>query len=447
MIILPEPDRVRTAPQSAAGGLRNGWGKGKWSDTRSWPFYYSGVGGEDGAEVPCDSACMARRKNVCASYTVSGTRCDPLNCAGGLNSCKDEKNCTATNLNRGIFLPINEGIWLNNFRTTQPVGFLSKLGAEGQGPKGVKGAHILVAWYGTPFEAWDAEDTTQMTLSTRPRHPENLAMSSYPFTKLFNHRGDVFTLQLSDDMSKPSALSLHKAWIGANGLERKSVATIDWSLHVTRRMDFLCQAEANEETTLASSSPGMLQDEYGTHLLLNIKNTVHLFDISHHLRKGESKSSVKSAEVAANLVARSSDVPSETRSQTLVTVRNQMLYVHTSYNTIQSIDLSLHVPCGRVMDALQPSFMAWQVNSQNNTLTTETATEQVQLGIVNRKAWTCAVTKQVLGDAGATLTKLTACCSMGTTRAKSIPCCVEKHVEKGTSKAADAILEQKLMDM
>lgn len=113
---------------------------------------------------------------------------------------------------------------------------------------------------------------------------------------------------------------------------------------------------------------------------------------------------------------------SHTDSSAMFTLYGQMMYVLGSFNTITSVDLSLHVPCGRLMEAFQPVFTQWGLQpGQQRHQTYELSLNQGQ----GQVPWTCTVAKQVQAFESVVMTKNTGCCAPKVTRGRKA-CCVKK---------------------
>ena len=127
-------------------------------------------------------------------------------------------------------------------------GFLSKLGAEGNG------AHVLIAWNGKPgVGVWKQAGTLQ--LSSKPHQSQNIAMAGYPYSKLLVGNKAVFMLQVYDPANQSipvyesirnatALLSVDQLTICNGAIRRSPVALIRWP--VKRAMDFLCQTYGRE---------------------------------------------------------------------------------------------------------------------------------------------------------------------------------------------------------
>ena len=135
------------------------------------------------------------------------------------------------------------------------------------------------------------KDTYQLVLSDKPRHRDNLAISSYPQTKVFAHPdtktfgGAVFMLQVSDSTDVDAMLILKQARLCGGRWHSVEVVNIKMPSAVTRRMDYKC-GNGNEEDTLVTSSPAILFNEHykSSKLLLTVMNRVHAYDLTEHLK-------------------------------------------------------------------------------------------------------------------------------------------------------------------
>jgi len=397
----------------------------------------------------CDHDCMKKRKEQCRVYTSAGSQyTDKTKWSGNRKAGRvygflkdDERENGIQDLTSGL--------------PTQPLGFLSKLGAEGNG-----GAHILMIWKGKALDtqAWSPADVSSVDLSKQPRYRNNLAMTSYPFTKLFAHKDRIFTLQVkpaldetSDKEDEKLAVDLSEARQCNGKLTVVKLAQIQWPRDVKRRMDFLCQPYQNEEATLTTSSPAILHNpSYGSDLLLlNVKNRVHSYDLSDILKTPTCKPALQQIAypgplykgVVASLVGRSLRDFEASQATTMVTVQDEMAYILSSYSTIQTIDLSLWVPCSRILDFLRTPFNDWKVQPGFSKKAETTLNLKRAKGSGSSSDWQCSATKQVntlKGDSSVALTKNTACCALlSDGKLTSMPCCVEKDadVPEGASAA------------
>jgi len=329
-------------------------------------------------------------------------------------------------------------------RTMSPTGFLSRLGGEGTG------AHILVVFKGRAGHAWKSSDSLELQLSKSARHINNLAKAEFPFTKLFSHRQHLFMMQVAAD-SKESAplVNLEQILTCQGKLQRTTIAKMRWPSLVQRRMNFLCEPYANEEETLKTSSPSILHNaHYDTStLLMTIKNQVFTYDISHHIKAScdlpsGAAPTLESSAPSIVLTGRSTMDPKLSQSNVQSVMSNEMMYTLSSYNVLQSVDMSLAVPCGRVMDAMQERFLSWNVPVNK---TEHHPIDQLQLSMAGRNhtaEWSCITSKQVQEFHRAILTKTSACCYLsrnGVNSGGGMPCCVEKKA-KGSKHLDEASL-------
>jgi len=243
------------------------------------------------------------------------------------------------------------------------------------------------------------------------------------------------------DNSTQPALDLQQVQLCKGNIKKTYVARVTWPASIVNpQMSSTCHVEANEEDTLATSSPSVLFNaQYSTsQLLLTVMNTVYRYDITNALKakchstceecsKATSLENEPAPFTVTRLVGRSVADFASSKSTTQVALSEEMLYVISSYNTISTVDLSLHIPCGRIMDYLRPHFNKWVVKPDLGAESKRTATAKVNLVFEESTAtWACSATKQVQGFGGALLTKYTACCSPTAGAASKIPCCVEK---------------------
>jgi len=412
---------------------------------------------------PNDSRDLNTRNFGCAAYGEYGSKLE---------------YCNSKNSNCQRMFPngLNNKCCSEAARTrpssSQPIGFLSKLGAEG------KGAHVLATFTGRFKTAkWER---MLMDLSTKPRfYPDsegkyNLAMASYPFTKLFTTNNRLFTLEVLDTAETqtnarsgchgPAAglkLDEVRVWQSArcggnNKLQRVPLAVLKWPPSAKSKIDFLCQPYANEEETLIASSPMVLVNkQYGmSSLLLNMKNRLYTWSITEQLKTkcqcgqcGQSEAKqLDSQGVVTSFIGLLSQDLQSTAATTVAAVSDESIFVFSSYNTLQSVDLSLAVPCGRLMQFLQPQFKSWDGIAPGSTRTETHETKLRSVAGVGAATWICETNKQVKLFKGANLVKNTACCNLkGHTGDKH--CCVEKHSSpdaKDTLTATDAELALEL---
>ena len=159
--------------------------------------------------------------------------------------------------------------------------------------------------------------------------------------------------------------------ICGNKIARIMVANIVWPLfdtgatEVPRRMDYLCQPYANEESTLVTSGPSILYNNVyqSNALLMTVKNRVYRWDITQQLRHVKGKCQVPQkppvqlspSGVVTSLGGRSLSDHAASKSTVQVssasglaslshndsvsqmTLHKEMLFVHSSYNTITSV--------------------------------------------------------------------------------------------------------------
>jgi len=351
---------------------------------------------------------------------------------------------------------------------TQPLGFLSKIGAKAAGD-----GHMLMMWQGTALSdaAWGAHKA--LSLSTKPRYHSNLAMASYPFTKIFAYQDRIFTLQVApvqdeskvlDRMNKPDELpeprtdllvDLSEVNSCNNKLTIAKVTQLQWPRGVKRSTDFLCQNYANEEATLTLSSPSILHDKaYSSRmLLLNVKNSLHAYDLTETLQKPRLCAAQANLPqilttgplykgIKAQLPGTTHADYDASAATSQVTIQGETAYVLNSFNTIQSIDMSLWVPCGRVLYFLRPHFKSWGV-AAGASKKAETKLGLKRFTYTNAAEWKCTTMKTVKNVDGAILTKNTACCSPSLSDGH-IPCCVEKSADVQDAAQVTPVFASKL---
>jgi len=314
----------------------------------------------------------------------------------------------------------------------QPIGFLSKLGAEYD--KG--GAHLLVVYKGTIGQDWNAADRMELALDKKPRSDGNLAMASYPFVKLFSFKESIFMLQVPEAGGKlwgaAAPLKLEQVKVCGDKLHKMPVANVHWPADVLRRMDFTCAVYDNEDSTLIASSPNILfNSQYNSSMLIiSVKNSVYKYpldskSISPTCGATPTAKDVNTTGRLTRLTGQSIDDPKSTVASAQYAIDREMMYVHSSYNVIESVDLSLAIPCGRVRNFTQQLFADWKVED-------DSAAEMIhkpQLRGVDGTGdaeWTCKLHKQVKVFKGAKLKKHTMCCYPS---GGSVTCCVDKDTD------------------
>jgi hypothetical protein len=147
--------------------------------------------------------------------------------------------------------------------------------------------------------------------------------------------------------------------------------------------------------------------------------------------------SVNSTTILAYLPGRNHIEATTTDSTVEVAAHKEMLYVLSSFNILQSADVSLAIPCGRLMDFLRDRFDTWSVPVGSSVSDVKTLL-LAPVGVQRTARWKCTTSKQVIKSIaapGAILTKYSSCCSVGGGLSK-VPCCVEKMATmEGSSKA------------
>jgi len=269
-------------------------------------------------------------------------------------------------------------------------------------------------------------------------------------------------LQVSEGSPEHPELTLEQLRVceqnGTPTITRTKVANLKWppfgagSL-VPRRMDYLCETYANEESTLVTSSPSILYNAAyeSSSLLLTVKNKVFQWDITSHLSHirhtscecvsasseasaqcedyGALPATLSSAGVVASLIGPGNLDHAASESSVQVATNKEMLFVFSGFNTLSSVDLSLEVPCGLVWDTLLPRFYEWQVPvGQYRRAQGEVQLQRAAGG--EAKPWQYTATKQVSESkttTGASLIKNTVCCSAVGVGGR-MPCCVKKRV-------------------
>lgn len=438
-----------------------------------WPKSYGEYGDHAGlrAKIPgaggftylgpghdhCNKDCMALRNRVCMAYTNKGTNCTRPDC---YEPCLPTYNTTDhTGKLAGRAEPGKCGLQIKarhshvgDVAPVQPLGFLSRAGAEG------KRAHILVAFHGIAFGSWSKEDYAELDLSPNgPRHRANLAMASYPLTKLFvaSHSSQVFMLQMKehDEAASVDNLQLEQVSLCGGQIQRTKLTQLQWPESVSRRTDFLCNPYANEEETLDAATPAVLHNQqYGSNqLMLNVNNRVYSYPLSGLTTSGarcpllsvpcdtckstdcvpcKTSRVLKPEWVIANLVGRSHTRDHElTSATTRVVLNRERLSVFSSYNTLQSVDVSLAIPCGRIMDFTASAMSSWKVASGTSAASTQTLSVPSETGSFAQ--WSCTAMKKVDTVERTLLTKSTVCCAVPGKNAGElgVPCCVRKFAD------------------
>merc|ERR1712178_494395 len=175
------------------------------------------------------------------------------------------------------------------------------------------------------------------------------------------------------------ALVLDEVRSCGNVIQRAKVATLLWPHQVHNRTDWLCRPDANEEKTLATSSPVILTNpsRRSHSLLLTVKNRVYTYDVTLAFKNADAqlKTACKickgsgscdardtagivldSKGTVAALEGRSAEDHNDSSSRMQMTIHGETLFVMNSFNLIQSLDMSMHIPCGRVMSVFTPIF-------------------------------------------------------------------------------------------
>merc|ERR1711871_460394 len=341
----------------------------------------------------------------CSSYGPSGTMCRDAGC-----TCELRQVSTRAYEAMG-YKP-----------ALQPTGFLSRLGAEGKDKDDA--AHQVVMWFGTAGSEWREANVVKLQLSTKPRQENNLAKAAYPYTSLLSHRGKVFSLQVSYAPSPGAGLGLDMEELQFNSakksIERIPYARIQWPLIVKQRTNFLCNTYAGEEETLKMAAPMILHNEmYNSQvLLLNVRNIVYMYS-PNGVAPSSNSALLNSAKavtkdpvgVATTLTGLAHYDPSRTAATTQMVINREKLYVLSSIQVWETVDLSVQIPCGQLMGTLREQFQAWKVDGGSATESAKPLVNSSMPGTIPM-GWKCSASKTVSEIAPDThMKKYTVCCA------------------------------------
>merc|ERR1711907_553972 len=96
----------------------------------------------------------------------------------------------------------------------------------------------------------------------------------------------------------------------------------------------------------------------------------------------------------AALEGRSAEDHKDSSSRMQMTIHGETLFVMNSFNLIQSLDMSMHIPCGRVMSVFTPIFKKkkWKVSVGRS----RSVTYEIKPKVDGRmSSWRCTATKTV----------------------------------------------------